>query len=95
MSPFHRAAVRMNWAMACVSSGINAGTLTGRSDPEMRSAGGPPDLRWISEAPFFTAAASSWLKVLCSIYPPALARASASLAFALRRRSESAAQKHL
>src|SRR5438477_11925371 len=57
----------MKEAIASVSSGISAGTLTGSSDPLMRSAGGAPAFKWMSEAPFFTAAARSWLKVLCSI----------------------------
>ena len=45
----------------------SAGTLTGKSAPLMRSAGGALALRWTSEAPFFTAAARSWLNVRCSM----------------------------
>src|SRR5260370_39747620 len=91
MSPFQRLPERMKLAMACVSSGISAGTLTGSSDPLMRSAGGAPALRWISEAPFFTAAARSWLKVRCSISAPRLGQLRVRLAQAIgKRRAEAA-----
>src|SRR5258708_7219354 len=91
MSPFQRLPERMKLAMACVSSGISAGTLTGSSDPLMRSAGGAPALRWMSEAPFFTAAARSWLKVRCSISVPRLGQLRVRLAQAIgKRRAEAA-----
>src|SRR5687768_518497 len=63
--------------MRCMSSEASAGMRSSRRWPWTRMAGGDAALTWMSEAPLFTAAESSWLNVCRSILgaaPPSLSR---------------------